>query len=98
MPSAEWYAKREARDLPRAIAAFRAFVSLPGRTEPLLVEAAVAERQREIDALPDVEFKGRALKATTCTTCGKQRNLFASRLWLVVSVARVICPWCLVRG
>ena len=100
MPSlpASWYENREAIALPRAIAAFREFVSLPERTEPLLIETAVEERRHEIAALPGVEFKGRHLKATICTKCKKQRNIYPSRLWLVVDVHHVICAFCHSKG
>ena len=100
MPSLppEWYERREAIALPRAIAAYREFLELPGRTEPLLIEAAVEERRAVIAALPDVVFKGRHLKATTCPRCEKQRNVYPSRLWLVVSVDHVICPFCMMKG
>lgn len=86
-----WQEARERRRfLPRAKAAFLVYVKIL-RYPP---EAAYAKREAEIEALPKAVWKGRNLRTLRCNECGRERNVPASMLWVIVSVTNFTCEWC----
>lgn len=56
------------------------------------------ERQFEIDALPNIEWKGRPLKSIVCVACDHIRNVPESLLWSVISLQHFRCEWCFRNG
>ncbi|HPD15845.1 MAG TPA: hypothetical protein PLE19_12895 [Planctomycetota bacterium] len=95
--SSAWHIARESRRLPRARQAFERWIAL--RTGDVgRALRIIEERERAIEALPLVEFKGRPLRQVVCVACGQPRNYWPSHLWSVVDLTQVVCPWCLLKG
>src|SRR5688500_1114108 len=60
-------------------------------------ESEAVERQREIDALPVAEWKGKQLRTLRCNgTTGKgphNTNVPESLLWALIDLRRWFCPY-----
>lgn len=56
------------------------------------------ERAKKIEALPQVNWKGRSLVSITCIQCGGPRNVPRQIPWCLISLNHFKCPWCLTRG
>jgi len=94
----EFFERREHEiDLPHAITAFM-HNGLLIYKRPADVALAADRRRGEINKLPSVVFRGRRLKQIRCSQCGSVRNVYASRLWHVVSLDRFRCAWGATKG